>query len=136
MSRMLDRLLLAVGLGATLILPAHASPKCLNDEEPFALGGDSVTWTMQAAPGSQCIQGLRWSYMQIYSVSVQKAPTKGRLFLVGPGFRYFADSGSDEGDSFTLVVVGKNRHDSGTSTIEVVVNRPAGTVVGELTQRP
>src|SRR5271168_2275413 len=34
--------------------------------------------------------GLRWSYMQIFSVSVSKPPTKGKIVIVGPGFRYFA----------------------------------------------
>jgi hypothetical protein len=114
---------------------AHASPTCLKDKQAFALEDDFVSWTMSAAPGSECIQGLRWSYMQIYSVSVSKAPTKGKIAIFGPGFRYFADSENREADSFTLVVVGKNRHDAGKSTLEVMV-KPLGMVVSELPQRP
>jgi hypothetical protein len=115
---------------------AHASPRCLKDQKPFALADDFVSWTMSAAPGSECIQGLRWSYMQIYSVSVLKAPTKGKLVIVGPGFRYFADSESHEADSFTLVVLGKNRRDTGTSTLNIAVKSHFGPVVSELLQRP
>jgi hypothetical protein len=68
---------------------------------------------MYAAPGSECIQGLRWSFMQIDSVVVSKAPTKGKIGIVGYGFRYFADSQNYEADSFTLVVVGRGLHSPG-----------------------
>jgi hypothetical protein len=137
MSRKLDSLLMAIGFIAALSVSAHASPACLKgDQKPFALAEDTVTWTMSVAPGSECIQGLRWSYMQIYSVSVSKAPTKGRIAVVGSGFRYFADSANHEPDSFTLVIEGKNRHDPGKSTLEVAVKYPLGTVVSELPQRP
>jgi hypothetical protein len=73
--------------------------------------------------------------MQIYSVVVSKAPTKGKIGIVGPGFRYFADSQSYEADTFTLVVLGKNRRDPGKSTLEIVV-KPPETLVSELPQRP
>jgi hypothetical protein len=136
MSRNLNSLFMAIGLSAVLSVSAHASPKCAKDQKPFALAEDTVRWTMPAAPGSECIQGLRWSYMQIYNVSVLKAPTKGRIEIVGPGFRYFADSDTSESDSFTLVIVGKNRHDLGKSTLEIAVTRPLGTTVSELIQRP
>ncbi|HEV7442890.1 MAG TPA: hypothetical protein VGO18_09880 [Steroidobacteraceae bacterium] len=136
MSRKLDNLLIAIGFIAALSVSAHASPACLKgDQKPFALTEDTVTWTM-SAPGSECIQGLRWSYMQIYSVEVSKAPTKGRLVLLGSGFRYFADSENHAADSFTLVIDGKNRHDLGKSTLEVVVKYPLGTVVSALPQQP
>ncbi|MGZ5875871.1 MAG: hypothetical protein ACXWKP_27660 [Bradyrhizobium sp.] len=132
MSRTLDRLLLAIGLVAALGLPAHASPTCLHDKQAFELTDDFVTWSMSAAPGSECLQGLRWSYMQIYSVLVLKAPTKGKLEIVGSGFRYVADSENREADSFTLVVFGKNRHEVGKSILDVEVKRSLGTVVSEL----
>ena len=75
--------------------------------------------------------------MHIYNVEVSKPPTKGRrLVLVGSGFRYYADSENHAADSFRLVVDGKNRHDLGKSTLEVVVKYPLGTVVSELPQRP
>ena len=127
---------IAIGLMATLPVSAQASPNCLNKQKPFALTEDTIIWTMYAAPGSECIQGLRWSYMQIYSVSVSKAPTKGKIGIFGSGFRYFADSQNYEADSFTLVVVGKNRHDAGKSTLEIVVKRPLGAVVSELPKQP
>ena len=132
MSRTLDRLLMAIGFMAALGVSAHASPRCLKDHKPFALTDDFVSWTMSAAPGSECIQGLRWSYMQIYSVLVLKAPTKGKLVIVGSGFRYFADSDSHEADNFTLVVFGKNRHDPGKSILDIAVKPPVGAAVSEL----
>jgi hypothetical protein len=134
MSRKLDSLFIAIGFIA-LTVSAHASPNCLKDQKPFALAEDTIIWTMYAAPGSECIQGLRWSYMQIYSVSVSKAPTKGKIGIVGPGFRYYADPQNYEDDSFTLLVVGKNRRDPGKSTLQIVVKGPPGTVVSELPQR-
>jgi hypothetical protein len=135
MHRKLDSLFIAIGFIAILTVSAHASPNCLKDQKPFALSEDTIIWTMYAAPGSECIQGLRWSYMQIYSVVVSKAPTKGKIGIVGPGFRYFADSQSYEADTFTLVVLGKNRRDPGKSTLEIVV-KPPETLVSELPQRP
>jgi hypothetical protein len=135
MSRKLDGLFIAIGFMAILTVSAHASPNCLKNQKPFALAEDTVVWTMYAAPGSECIQGLRWSYMQIDSVLVSKAPTKGKIGIVGYGFRYFADSQNYEADAFTLVVVGKNGRDAGKSTLEIVV-KPLGTVVSELPQRP
>jgi hypothetical protein len=87
---------------------------------------------MSAMPGSECIQGLRWSYMQIYNVLVLKAPKNGKLVIVGSGFRYYADPESREADSFTLVVLGKNRHNPGESVLDISVTHPLGTVVSEL----
>ena len=77
--------------------------------------------------------------MQIYNVLVLKAPKKGKLEIVGSGFRYMADSQSTEPDHFTLVVLGKNRHDHGTSILDIAVEsaklEPSHkTVVGELPQ--
>jgi hypothetical protein len=135
MSRKLVSLFIAIGCMAILTFSAHASPSCLKNQKPFALAEDTIVWTMYAAPGSECIQGLRWSFMQIDSVSVSKAPTKGKIVIVGYGFRYFADSQNQEADSFTLVVVGKNRRDAGKSTLQIVVKPPLVTV-SELPQRP
>lgn len=137
MFRKLDGLFIAIAFTVISSVSAHASPNCLNNQKPFALAEDTIVWTMYAAPGSECIQGLRHSYMQIFGVSVLKAPTKGKIIIVGSGFRYFADSQSFDADSFTLEVVGKNRRDpAGKSTVEIVVKRPVETVVGELPSRP
>lgn len=136
MSRTLDRLLMVLGFMAALTVSAYASPSCLQDKQAFALEDDFVSWTMSAAPGSECIQGLRWSYMQIYSVLVLKAPTKGKLVIVGSGFRYVADPANREADSFTLVVFGKNRFEPGKSILDITVKRPPATMVSALPQRP
>lgn len=131
MSRKLESLPIAIAAIAVLTVPTHASPNCVKYQKPFALAGDTMVWTMYAAPGSECIQGLRWSYMQIFKVSVAKAPTKGKIIIVGPGFRYIADSKDDDADSFTLQVVGQNRRDPGQSTLEIVVRPPSEKLVSE-----
>jgi hypothetical protein len=136
MARRIEFLFIAISVTASLTLPAQASPNCLKDRKPFALAGDTMAWTIFAAPGSECIQGLRWSYMQIFKVSVLKAPTKGKIVIVGPGFRYLAGSERYETDSFTLVVDGQNRHDRGKSTLEIAVKPSNEMVVSALPQRP
>jgi hypothetical protein len=100
-----------------------ATPNCLRDIKPYRLAGDTMEWSMTIAPGADCIQGLRWSTMQIYKVEVTEKPKSGEIVLVGPGFRYFAKPNFSGTDRFTLLVVGKNRHDEGTSTVEVTVSR-------------
>jgi hypothetical protein len=136
MSRKLGGLFMVISFMAVLGVSAQASPSCLKEKLVFALADDFVSSTMSPAPGSECLQGLRWSYMQIYSVLVLKAPTKGKLVIVGSGFRYLADTESREADNFTLVVFGKNRHDPGKSILDIAINQPLGTVVSELSQRP
>ena len=102
--------------------PASASPNCLKDHKAFDLAGDSIEYAMTIAPGANCIQGLRWSYMQIYAVWVLEKPKGGDLVMVGPAFRYFAKPGFSGTDRFSLVVVGKNRHEEGYSTVEITVS--------------
>jgi hypothetical protein len=121
--------MLTAGVGA-----ASASPACLKEKEPYHLTGDSIQWSMKIVPGADCIQGLRWSYMQVYAVWVLKKPASGELVTVGPGFRYFAKPGFSGKDQFTLVVVGKNRHEEGFSTVEITVSPsdgapPPGTMI-------
>lgn len=112
----------AISVTAMSGLMAQASPLCIKERTPFALSHDTVKWTMSIAPGADCIQGLRWSYMQIFNVSVLSGPSRGQLAVVGSGFRYSAESGTTGADKFTLLISGKNRHDPGTSTLEVEVN--------------
>jgi hypothetical protein len=59
--------------------------------------------------------------MQIYDVSIAEKPKIGKLLLVGPGFRYFANHDFVGQDNFTLIVVGKNRRDRGASTVQITV---------------
>jgi hypothetical protein len=132
MSRAFIGLGMAIGLVASLSAPAHASPPCFKEKKVFALADDFVSWTLSAAPGFECLQGLRWSYMQIYNVLVLKAPKKGKLEIVGSGFRYAADSESLEPDNFTLVVLGKNRHNVGTSVLDIAVEHPQKTAASEV----
>lgn len=101
--------------------PAQATPNCLRDNQPYKLAGDTIDWSMTIKPGANCIQGLRWSTMQIYNVSIAEEPKGGELKLVGPGFRYFAKSDFGGSDSFALVVIGKNRRDEGRSVIHIKV---------------
>ncbi len=117
---------LTISIGVVMLatsgLSAQASPSCLKEKQPFALSADTVKWSMTIAPGAECIQGLRWSYMQIYEVSVVSGPSKGQLVMVGSGFRYYANSNEQGVDKFTLLISGKNRHDKGKSTLEVEVH--------------
>ncbi|AMA59761.1 hypothetical protein [Bradyrhizobium sp. CCGE-LA001] len=117
-------LLFGVAIAASAMsgLAAQASPLCIKERTPFALSDDTVKWTMSIAPGADCIQGLRWSYMQIFNVSVVSGPSRGQLAVVGSGFRYSAEKHPPSPDKFTLLISGKNRHDFGTSTLEVEVN--------------
>jgi hypothetical protein len=124
-------MLASVAILTAFGLPADASPSCLKEKEPFALSSDTVKWTMTIAPGAECIQGLRWSYMQIYEVSVISGPSKGRLVMVGSGFRYYADQNNQNEDKFTLLISGKNRRDIGQSTLEVEVHSGSGEASGE-----
>ena len=57
--------------------------------------------------------------MQIYAVSVLNKPTRGELVMVGSGFRYFAKPDFSGTDKFSLVVIGKNLREEGSSTIEI-----------------
>lgn len=102
---------------------SSATPNCLRDNKPYRLAGDTMEWSMSIAPGADCIQGLRWSTMQIYKVEVTEKPKSGEIALVGPGFRYFAKPDFSGTDRFTLLVVGKNRHNEGASTVEITVSR-------------
>jgi hypothetical protein len=112
MLRMLARISIVLPLFALMSAPAKATPNCLRDNQAYKLAGDTIEWSMTIAPGADCIQGLRWSTMQIYSVSIAEKPKSGEIVLVGPGFRYFAKPDFTGTDSFTLVVVGKNRREA------------------------
>lgn len=137
----MSRISFSAAIAAMLMLLASASetkatPNCLRDNKPYRLAGDTMDWSMTIAPGADCIQGLRWSTMQIYKVEVTEKPKSGEIVLVGPGFRYFAKPNFSGTDRFTLLVVGKNRHDEGTSTVEVTVSRPNGPLLVSAVDHP
>ena len=121
MLRILVRLSAAAVLLTALNAAASATPNCLSDQQPYALTDDVVHWNMTIVPGADCIQGLRWSYMQIEQVSISSVPKNGKVVLVGPGFRYFADPGFQGSDTFTVAVSGKNRKTPGHSTLQIEV---------------
>jgi hypothetical protein len=121
MLRSLSRLSIAAVLLAALNGSATATPNCLKDQQAYALTDDVVQWTMTIVPGAECIQGLRWSYMQIEQVAVLTAPKNGKAVIVGPGFRYFADPGFQGSDTFTVAVSGKNRKTPGKSVLQIEV---------------
>src|SRR4051812_39626984 len=97
----MSRHFLTISIGVVMLVTsafqADATPTCVKEKQPFALSSDTMHWTMNLAAGEDCIQGLRWSYMQIYEVTVVNAPSKGKLAIVGPGFRYFASEADDGG---------------------------------------
>jgi len=137
----MSRISFSAAIAAMLMLLASASetkatPNCLRDNKPYRLAGDTMEWSMTIAPGADCIQGLRWSTMQIYKVEVTEKPKSGEIVLVGPGFRYFAKPNFSGTDRFTLLVVGKNRHDEGTSTVEVTVSRPNAPLLVSAVDHP
>ena len=137
----MSRISFSAAIAAMLVLLASASetkatPNCLRDNKPYRLAGDTMEWSMTIAPGADCIQGLRWSTMQIYKVEVTEKPKSGEIVLVGPGFRYFAKPNFSGTDRFTLLVVGKNRHDEGTSTVEVTVSRPNAPLLVSAVDHP
>jgi hypothetical protein len=110
-------------LSVSLSAPVSATPNCLGEHGPFKLAGDSIEYSMSIPAGADCLQGLRWSTMQIYSVRVLEKPRTGELVMVGTGFRYFAKPDFSGTDKFSLMVVGKNRRDEGYSTVEITVSR-------------
>ena len=121
MPKILARLSTATVLLIGLAAPAAATQNCLHRPEPFALSEDTMNWSMTIVPGADCIQGLRWSYMQIENVAIASAPKNGKVVIVGPDFRYYADSEFQGSDSFTVTVSGKNKKSSGNSTLQIEI---------------
>ena len=113
---------IALVLSALFPTVAHATPNCLKEHGPFKLAGDSIEYAMSIAPGADCIQGLRFATMQIYSVQILEKPRAGELVMVGTGFRYFAKPGFAGTDKFSLYVVGKNLREEGFSKVEITVS--------------
>jgi hypothetical protein len=128
MSRLFASFSMAAVLLASLNISASASQACMSGQKPYALTDDIVDWTMNIAPGADCIQGLRWSYMQVEMVSVIGAPKNGKVVVVGSGFRYFADPNFHGSDSFTVVVSGKNLRTPGNSILQIEVKTRDQTV--------
>jgi hypothetical protein len=122
MTRFVAHASTAIAISFVLNVSASASPTCVSqDKQPFELAGDTIQWAMTIAPGADCIQGVRWSYMQIYDVSVVTAPKNGKIVMEGIGFRYYADPQFKGADSFTLAVTGMNKKNPGRSYVQIDV---------------
>jgi hypothetical protein len=122
MTRFVAHASTAIAISFVLNASASASPTCVSqDKQPFELAGDTIQWAMTIAPGADCIQGVRWSYMQIYDVSVVTAPKNGKVVMEGIGFRYYADPQFKGADSFTLAVTGMNKKNPGRSYVQIDV---------------
>ncbi|MBW7971572.1 hypothetical protein [Bradyrhizobium sp. BR 10289] len=89
--------------------------------QPFTLRSDTVRWSIRIKPGSECIQGLRWSTIMIDNISIVEPPKFGRLVIQGPAFRYFSNVDAQGSDSFKIAISGTSLHMNGTSSIEVDV---------------
>lgn len=136
MPRYLATFAAATALFSGLTVPATATPNCLRGHQPFRLANDTVNWAMALAPGANCIQGLRWSTMQIATVSVISQPQNGTIVIVGSGFRYFGrKNGENSRDHFTLTVFGKNRRELGNSTVEIVVMPAIGYMASSMIEQ-
>jgi hypothetical protein len=135
MFRIIAGLLPAAVLFTSLDIPsAEASPSCFKSLEPYRLVNETVSWSMSIAAGADCIQGLRWSYMQIENVTLASQPKRGKVVIVGSGFRYYSNSEAQGVDRFTLVVSGKNRRDPGTTTVEIIVSQSPNLQTSSLAQ--
>lgn len=71
---------------------AFAGGVCILHPQPFKLQSDTINWSIKVKPGSECIQGLRWSTIMIENIKIVDAPKSGRIMIEGPAFRYFASA--------------------------------------------
>lgn len=99
-------------------IAARAGGTCMLHPEPFKLQSDTVHWSIKMVPGSECIQGLRWSSIMIDQIIVVEQPKSGQP---GPSFRYLSNPGSRGVDSFKLAISGTSFRITGNSSIEVDV---------------
>jgi hypothetical protein len=95
---------------------------CVTQAPRYALTSDSVNWSIQVATGQSCVRGLRWGNVVLERVVLTNPPKSGNVQLLGPGFRYTANSGFHGDDSFSVEVIGFAGKVRGTSTIRVTVS--------------
>jgi hypothetical protein len=91
---------------------------------------------MTISPGTRLHPGFALATMQIYSVRILEKPKVGEPVMVGTGFRYVVKPGFAGTDKFTLMVVGKNLREEGSSSVEITVSpldaRPKAATVSQL----
>jgi len=117
------RTLVTFCLLALAVSPYKASAQtCVTRVPRYALLSDTVHWSISVRSGQSCVIGLRWGNVVIEKVALTTPPKSGNVQLVGPGFRYTANSGFHGEDSFIVDVSGLAAKVRGTSTIRVAVS--------------
>jgi Bacterial Ig domain len=117
-----------VGLCSALtigfVIGSHevSAQTCVSQAPHYSLTSDTVDWSIQVASGQSCVRTLRSGNIVLERVTLTTPPKSGKVQLVGPGFRYTANSGFHGEDSFTIEVLGLAAKVRGTSTIHVVVS--------------
>jgi hypothetical protein len=115
--------LTAFCLLALAVWPYKASAQtCVTQAPRYALTSDTVDWSITVGSGQGCVRGLRWGNVVIERVALTTPSKSGNVQLVGPGFRYTANTGFHGDDSFSIEVRGFAGKVRGTSTIRVAVS--------------
>jgi Bacterial Ig domain len=108
---------------ALVVWPYKASAQiCVSQAPRYALTSDTVDWSITVGSGQGCVRGLRSSNVVLERVTLATPPKSGNVQLVGPGFRYTANTGFHGDDSFSVEVRGFAGKVRGTSTIRVAVS--------------
>jgi len=122
---MIARISITLMLLVLVNASAKATPNCLRDISAVQarrrhrrMVNDHCAWR-KLHPGTAPVDDANLANLQ--RVGRGKTSERG-LVLVGPGFRYFAKPDFAGTDSFTLIVVGKNRHDEGSSRVQIDIS--------------
>ena len=117
------RTLIAYCLLALAVSPYKASAQtCVTQAPRYALTSDTVDWSITLGSGQSCVRGLRWGNVVIERVALTTPPKSGNVRLVGPGFRYTANTGFHGEDSFSVEVRGFAGKVRGAFTIRIAVS--------------
>jgi hypothetical protein len=113
-------------LTIALVIGSHevSAQTCVSQAPPprYLLTSDTVDWSIQVRSGQSCVRGLRIGDVVLERVTLIVPPKSGNVQLVGPGFRYTANSGFHGDDSFSVEVRGTVSKAGGSSTIHVAVS--------------
>ena len=101
--------------------PDASGQICVSQTPRYLLTSDTVDWSIQVAGSQSCVHSLRFGNVVLQRVTLTSPPKSGNVQLVGPGFRYTANSGFHGGDSFSIEVRGTAGKVPGSSTIRVAV---------------
>ena len=95
---------------------------CVSQAPHYLLTSDVVDWSIQVASNQSCVHSLRFGNVVLQRVTLTTPPKSGNVQLVGPRFRYTANSGFRGDDSFSIEVRGIAGKVAGSSTIRVAVS--------------